>query len=120
MSQHDDRVTLLQMQDFAVEAAAMAHGRSRADLDSDRMFSLAMQHLIQNIGEAARRVSMDTRRMCPEIPWTDMAGMRSRIAHGYDDINLDAVWKVLAVELPPLIAELRRLLALQPSPIKPL
>jgi uncharacterized protein with HEPN domain len=120
MSQRDDRVSIMQMLDFAVEAVAMSSGRIRSDLDHDRMLNLALQHLLQNIGEAARRVSADTRTRCPGIRWAGVTGMRSQIAHGYDDINLDTVWEALTADLPPLIAELRRVLALQPSPIKPL
>jgi uncharacterized protein with HEPN domain len=118
MSQRDDRVALMQMLDFAVEAVTMGIGRTRADLERDRMFSLAIQHLVQNIGEAARRVSAETRSKCPGIQWDGMIGMRSRIAHGYDDVNFEIVWNVLTTDLPLLIAELRRILALEPSPIK--
>jgi uncharacterized protein with HEPN domain len=101
MSQRDDRVSIMQMLDFALEAVAMASSRTRVDLDRNRMFYLAIQHLIQNAGEAARRVSADTRVDCPGIRWAGVAGVRSQIALGYDNINLDTVWDALVTDLPP-------------------
>ena len=42
MSRRDDTIALLHMRDHAAEAAEMARTKSRADLDSDRMLSLAL------------------------------------------------------------------------------
>jgi uncharacterized protein with HEPN domain len=39
--------------------------------------------------------------------------MRNRLAHGYADINLNIVWNVATSALPPLVAELERILATQ-------
>ena len=61
MSRHDDRVALLHMRDHATEAVEFVWGRSRSDLDSDRLFALAMIKLVEIIGEAAAQVSPATR-----------------------------------------------------------
>ncbi|MFI5402876.1 MAG: DUF86 domain-containing protein [Planctomycetota bacterium] len=61
MSQHDDAVSLGQMRDHAREAVEMAAGRSRADLQSDRQFQLALTRLVEIVGEAAGRVSERSR-----------------------------------------------------------
>ena len=57
MSRRDDTVPLRQMLDHAREVAAMVGGRTRRDLDTDRMFQLALTRLIEIIGEAANRVT---------------------------------------------------------------
>jgi uncharacterized protein with HEPN domain len=36
--------------------------------------------------------------------------MRNRLIHGYDTIDLDILWDTIEHDLPPLIAELRRVL----------
>ena len=105
-----DRVRLLHMLDAAREAVGFAAGRSRGDLDSDRMLNLAMVRLIEIIGEAAARVSPETQAKHAEIRWPGIIGMRHRIAHGYDEINFDIVWEVATVDLPPLIARLEQIL----------
>jgi uncharacterized protein with HEPN domain len=107
----DDVVRLRHMLDAAEEAVGFARGRSRADLDRDRMLALAIVKTIEIIGEAASRVSAETQQTCPAVPWTDIVGMRNRLIHAYFDIDLDRVWDTLADDLPPLIVALRAALA---------
>ena len=110
MTQHDDRVSLAQMLEFAEEAVDLAQGRVREDLDSDRQFCLSILHLIQTVGEAARRVSELCRERHPQIGWLDIVGMRSRIVHAYDIIDLNLVWDTVQDDLPKLIGQLREIL----------
>jgi len=56
------------------------------------------------IGEAARRISQEFRDDHPELPWRNMIGMRSRIIHNYNEIDLDIVWRVVESELPKPIS----------------
>ena len=42
-------------------------------------------------GEAAGRVSEQFRERHPAIPWARMVGMRNRVAHGYDAVDLDII-----------------------------
>ena len=51
---------------------------------------------VQIIGEASKKVSLETRAAHPEIPWKDMAGMRDRIVHDYFGVSLDIVWDCAA------------------------
>lgn len=47
----------------------------------------------------------------PGIPWSDVIGMRNRLVHTYFEINLDLVWETVQHDLPPLIADLKEILA---------
>jgi uncharacterized protein with HEPN domain len=58
------------------------------------------------IAEAARRVSEATRQTLPNVSWQEINGMRNRLVHEYDDVNLNIVWDVVQSEIPSLIAEL--------------
>jgi uncharacterized protein with HEPN domain len=66
-------------------------------------------HLIQVIGEAARRVSPQFREEHQQIPWDAIAGMRSKIVHDYMNVDEDIVWDSVAQELPPLIEDLKKI-----------
>lgn len=68
MSHHDDVVRLRHMLDYAVEAVALSQGRSRIDLDSDRLYNLAMTRLVEVQGESAARPSETLRQCHPQIP----------------------------------------------------
>lgn len=66
--------------------------------------------LIEIVGEAANRLSDEVRSQHSEIPWPQIIGMRNRIVHAYDEVDLDLLWDTVTLELPPLIAQLERLL----------
>ncbi|NJL37890.1 MAG: DUF86 domain-containing protein [Leptolyngbyaceae cyanobacterium SM1_4_3] len=66
------------------------------------------------IAEAARRVSDATRQALPNISWQEINGMRNRLVHEYDDVNLNIVWDVIQFEIPLLIEELK--LQIPPPP----
>lgn len=111
-----DAVRLLHMMDAAKDALQFAVGRTRADLDSDRMFLRALVHCIQEIGEAAARVSEAQRAVAPEIPWTKIVGMRHRLVHVYYDINADLLWEVVVRELEPLVQAIQHAIATPSTP----
>lgn len=106
MAQHKDLVRLRHMRDYAQEAIKMAGNRSLQDLQNDRMFQLALARLVEIIGEAASKVSSETRVLFPGIPWQAITGMRNRMIHGYDQIHLNILWDTVEMDIQPLLEEL--------------
>ena len=106
----NDLVRLRHILDAAQEAVAFTAGRSRQDLQSDRMLNLSLVRLLEIIGEAALEISQELRQAHPKTAWKEMAGMRDRLIHAYFDVNLDVVWKTVNKDLPPLIAQLTEIL----------
>ena len=47
---------------------------------------------------------MQFRERHPAIPWARMIGMRNRVAHGYDAVDLDIVWTTAQERIPELLA----------------
>jgi uncharacterized protein with HEPN domain len=86
-------------------------GKSRADLETDRVLSLAVVRLLEILGEAAGRVPSEVQQVHPSIPWSHIIGMRNRLIHGYDRVDLDIVWSVVVADLPPLVARLEEITA---------
>lgn len=95
------------MLEAAQEALGFARGRSRADLDRDRMLVMALLKEVEVIGEAAARISEGTRAQHAGIPWPKIVGMRHRLVHVYFDVDLDRVWDTVSEDLPALVALLR-------------
>jgi len=106
----DDKIRLRHMLDAAREARSFTQGQSRKDLDLSRMLVLALVKDIEIVGEAAARVSEDVQRSHPDIPWSDIIGMRHRLIHACFEINLDILWETVVTDLPPLIASLEEVL----------
>jgi uncharacterized protein with HEPN domain len=100
-----DLLYLGNMLDAAREIQQLAAGLSRASFDQDRVARLALVHLVQIIGEAAKRVSA-TQQAGISIPWADIRGMRNRIVHDYTNINNNILWDTITLHIPPLISEL--------------
>ena len=110
MSKHDI-VRLRHMLDAAREAVTSAGPRGKDALTADHIWVLGLVKCIEIIGEAASKVSQPTRDACLQIPWTDIIAMRNRLVHAYFEIDTDQVWKAITEDLPPLIAELEKVLA---------
>jgi uncharacterized protein with HEPN domain len=106
-----DRVALLHMLDHAREAVELIRGKSRSDLDTHRMLNLSLVRLVEVIGEAASRVSAETKQKNPRIPWPEIISMRNRLIHGYDTVDFDILWRIVHDDLPPLISQLERLVS---------
>ena len=108
MPPESDVVRVRHMVDAGREAMGFCQGRSRADLDTDRMFARALVKAIEIIGEATSKVSQQTRLELPDMPWADIVTMRHRLTHSYFDIDLDIVWNTAAFDVPPLVVTLDR------------
>ncbi len=98
------------MLDHALEAVAMARGKTRADLDKDRQLNLALVRLLEIIGEAASRIPKEEQSRCADISWSEIISLRNRLIHGYDTVDFDILWQIVSQDLPGLIESLREVL----------
>ena len=110
MSRHDNQISMRQMLDHAQEARQLAAGRTRDDLNRDRIFHLALTRLLEIIGEAAGRVSQSSRDQHSQIVWSQIVGLRNRLIHGYDQVDCDVLWNIVQNDLPTLIRDLEAIL----------
>jgi uncharacterized protein with HEPN domain len=102
----EDRVRLRHVVDALSSAIRFTKGRRREELDSDEMLAFALVHALQIVGEAAGKVSAETRGRRPEVPWATLIGMRHRLVHAYFDINLDILWTTAVEAAPALLAQI--------------
>jgi uncharacterized protein with HEPN domain len=106
----DDLRYVGHMVDCARRIEQFLGGKPRSEFDADEMLQLAVVHLLQTIGEAARLVSPEFRQRCPTIPWSQIVGMRHRIVHDYLNVDYDIAWEVSNRDVASLIAILAPLL----------
>ena len=113
MPSRDDATSVRHMLEAARKAVGFTAGRSRGELESDELLALGLVRLMEMIGEAATRVTEATRERNRTIPWAQVIGMRNRLIHGYDVIDLDVLWQTVTDDLPPLIENLQRIVVAQ-------
>ena len=87
----------------AQQARTHARGLTFSEFTQSRLHRSAVQWELTVIGEASARISLDTKVAHPEIPWSQMTGMRNRIVHRYFSIDLDILWSVIREDLPVLV-----------------
>ncbi len=98
---------------YAREAMALAHSREQADLDNDRIFELALAHLVQNVGTAAETTRRNRQfwngRL--ERERESLLNFRNRIAHDSDPMDRNGLWHAVTVSFPTIIPTLETIIA---------
>jgi uncharacterized protein with HEPN domain len=104
-----DETRLHDMLHEAYLVQQFTQGKSRFDLE-DELLAHAVVRALEVIGEAAARITPETKATLPQFAWDKMVGMRNRIVHDYNNVDLDIVWDTVVMIIPDLIAELERVL----------
>ncbi|MCC6680565.1 MAG: DUF86 domain-containing protein [Phycisphaeraceae bacterium] len=110
MTRRDDTIRLRHMLDYAHSVRRLAEGCQRADLEHDEKLRLALVRAVEVNGEAAVRVTESMQQSHPDIPWRQIIGTRHRLIHGYDQVDLDLLWRIATDDMPPLIDQLTAIL----------
>ena len=66
---------------------------------------------LEVIGEAAKRVSLETRTLLPDVDWKRICGMRDVLIHNYMGVDVQEVWNVASMRVPELRSALERFLS---------
>jgi len=106
-----DEATLVDLYTAARLATGFAEGYDRGAFLADAKTQAAVLHELMVIGEAAKRLSPGFRAAHQQIPWQAMAGMRDKLIHAYDAVDVEEVWKTVRADIPTLIEFLTPLLA---------
>lgn len=104
------------MLEAAERVARFCAGLTREKLESDEMRLLAVVKSIEVIGEASMKVSPAVQARLFSIDWLGIRRMRNRMIHGYDTIDVARVWDAVEIDIPPLMAALRKELGAKDEP----
>lgn len=90
------------LRDIKDAIAAIRQHLKLAGAKEDPLLHDALLFQFIVIGEAVKNLTPETRESAPEIPWTDIAGLRNLIAHEYFQIDIHRVLEIVERDLPPL------------------
>jgi uncharacterized protein with HEPN domain len=110
-----DRSLLEDMAAYASDAVQMLGDRDAEALIADKRTQYAVIRAVEVVGEAAAKVSAETRAALSSLPWREAVGMRNVLIHAYHEVDLGAVVRAVREHLPPLIAEIEIVLREEPQ-----
>ena len=110
MNAEQDQLRLRHMRDAAEKIVAFTKGLAPVDFQADEKLQLAVIRLLEIAGEAANGLSDELRDEHPEIPWSQITATRNRLIHGYFDVDLNVVWKIVTEDVPALAQSLQALI----------
>ena len=105
-----DDAALLDIANAARMILQFAEGRDKDAFLQDAKTQAAVLHKIVILGEAAKRLSQEFIDRHPDIPWREIRGMRDRVIHQYDRVDLHLVWELIDGDLPELLGKIEPLL----------
>lgn len=98
-----DSGSILDILESARAITEYVAGMTRQDFLRERQAQDSVIRRLVIIGEAAGRISPEFRGAHPEIQWSEIRGMRNRMVHGYDLVNMEVVWDTVEHDIPQLI-----------------
>ena len=88
---------------YSNEIIDIINDENHASFLSNRVKRLAVERLIEIIGEAANHISEEVINKNDDIPWSKIIGLRNKIVHDYGEILTDRIWLIASKSVPELI-----------------
>ena len=92
------------------KAQTVLDGVSYKVFSEDFRINFVVVRALEIVGEATKRLPMSLRDEYPDVPWREMAGMRDRIIHGYDVVDLRIVWNTVKDRIPVVRKQIQQIL----------
>jgi uncharacterized protein with HEPN domain len=89
----DDKIYIEHILHSIERIESYLEGKDHQSFSDDYLTQDAVVRQLEIIGEATKRISDELRSRNPQIPWSDMSGMRDILIHDYIDVDIDIVWK---------------------------
>ena len=82
-----------------------------AEYEQNLMLRSASERQFEIIGEALHQAEVDDPEVTDRLPELHrIVGMRNRIIHGYDSVDVELLWQTIQHNIPPLSKHLEQLL----------
>ena len=105
-----DKIVLKKIVGYIDDVAQYVSGLDSEAFLKDKKTISACAFAVSQIGELANEVSEDVQRANANIPWKSIKGMRNKIVHNYENIDLSVLWGTIATSLPELKKQLNELI----------
>jgi len=80
------------------------------ELERDTKTLYSLVRALEVVGEATKRVPASVRALDATIPWKEMAGMRDRLIHDYENVDVELLLITVRRRIPEVEPRVRALL----------
>lgn len=101
-----DRIILQKISSYIDDIVEYINDFSFEDFMADKKTLYACAFSVSQIGELAKEISEDTQEKHDYIPWKSIKGMRNKIVHDYENIDLTVLWGTVTKSLPKLAKQI--------------
>lgn len=108
-----DRIVLQKIISYIDDVAQYINKTNFNDFMMDKKTLSACAFSVSQIGELAKEISEETQTKYDYIPWKSIRGMRNKIVHDYENIDLAVLWGTLTKSLPTLSKSIEKILELE-------
>ena len=105
-----DRAYLQHVREAAEHIGKFIQAMAKDEFLKDVLVQSAVIRQLEVIGEAVKNLSGVLKREYQEIPWSDIAGLRDKLIHGYFGVDLELVWKISTKDIPELKDQISKIL----------
>ena len=108
--QSKDRIILQKIVNYIKEVENYIEGLTTEVFMGDKKTITACAFTVSQIGELSNDISDETQTKYDNIPWKAMKGMRNKIIHDYENIDLAVLWATIQKSLPELKLEIEKMI----------
>lgn len=102
-----DRIIIQKLINYIDDIEKYVDGLSAKDFLDDKKTITACAFTVSQIGELVKDITDETTQKYSTIPWNSIRGMRNRIVHDYENVDLSVLWGTIKESLPDLKDKLK-------------
>ncbi len=102
-----DRIIIQKIIGYINDIEKYVEGLNSKEFLDDKKTITACAFSVSQIGEFVKELSSETIQNHKHIPWNSIKGMRNRIVHDYDNVDLSVLWGTIKNSLPELKDKLK-------------
>jgi uncharacterized protein with HEPN domain len=106
-----DEIRLRHILDAIGYIEKFSAGKTKDDIYKDDMYRFSVERQLEIIGEAANNLSPSLTSKNTDVPWPQIRSFRNFIVHEYFGLDLELIWNVLTVHIPPFKLQIEKILA---------
>ena len=103
----DDSLLIKDMLESGIKATEYLGNQNYEKFSNDTLLQDAIARRLEILGEAASQISKEFQKSHSEFDWKGIIGLRNRLIHGYDYVDVEVIWKILKEDLPDLISKIK-------------